>query len=142
MAEQLNIFVENKSGRLKKVTRILADASINIRAIVIANRENFGIIKLLVDDPQKALQVLSAQGYACALKRVLAVVMQDVSGGLCLLTETLYENNVDILDAYGFVVYSKKEAVLCVEVKEYDTARAVVETNGFQVLSGRELYDL
>jgi hypothetical protein len=142
MAEQLNVFVENKSGRLKKVTRILADASINIRAIVIANRENFGIIKLLVDDPQKALQVLSAQGYACALKRVLAVVMQDVSGGLYSLTETLHENNIDILDAYGFVVYSKKEAVLCVEVKEYDTARAVVETNGFQVLSGRELYDL
>lgn len=142
MAEQLNVFVENKTGRLTKLTRALADASINIRAIVIADRETFGVVKLLVDDPQKALQALLSQGYACALKRVLAVIMEDVSGGLCSLTETLLNNNVDILDAYGFVVHSKKEAVFCVEVKEYDTARAVVESNGFQVLSGRELYDL
>jgi hypothetical protein len=142
MAEQLNVFVENKPGKLTKITKALTDAVINMRAIVIADRENFGIVKLLVDNPQKAFKELSAQGYACALKKVLAVIIKDIPGGLGSLTEVLNDNKIDILDAYGFVIYSRKEAAFCVEVKEYDLAKKIVEENGFQVLSDSELYDL
>lgn len=142
MAEQINIFVENKPGRLTKLTRILTDAQINLRAIVIADRETFGVIKILVDNPQKALDALKGNGYACAVKNILAVIIDDRAGGLLSLTEALNSNSVDIIDAYGFVIQSKKQAAFCVEVKDYDTAKKIVEESGFQVLSSSEVYDL
>lgn len=142
MAEQLNIFVENKPGRLSKITKVLADASINMRAIVIADRETFGIVKILVDNPLKACQALTSAGYACALKKVLAIVIEDQPGGLHNLTTMLSDSDINVLDAYGFVVESRKAAVLCVEVKEYEAAKKIVEGKGLRILNDSELYDL
>ena len=142
MAEQINIFVENKPGRMNNITRILSEANINLRAIVIADREAFGVVKILVDDPRKAQLALSENGLACAFKKVLAVVLNDTPGGLHDLTEMLTKNGVNILDAYGFVVESKKSAVLCIEVKDYESTKDIVQKNGFRVLSDDELYEL
>ncbi len=142
MAEQINIFVENKPGRLQKITRVLSESGINMRAIVIADRESYGIIKVLVDNPRKAQLALSEQGLACALKKVLAVSIADRPGGLFELTENLSSQNINILDAYGFVIESRKEAVLCIEVKDYDFAKTVVEQKGYRVLSDSELYEI
>jgi len=142
MAEQINIFVENKPGRLKTITRVLAGQNINIRAIEIADRERFGIVKLLVDDPHKGQRVLAENNFACALKKVLAIAIDDRPGGLSRLTETLSDNEININDAYGFVIASKKEAVLCVEVVDYDRATQIIEKNGFRILTDSELYDL
>lgn len=142
MAEQINIFVENKPGRLNMITQVLSEQKINMRAIVIADRENFGVVKVLVDNPHKAHLALTDKGLACALKKVLAIVIDDQPGGLFRLTQMLSDKGINIIDAYGFVIESKKEAVLCVEVKEYDSARSVVEKNGFRLLEDRELYDL
>ncbi|MDG5814637.1 ACT domain-containing protein [Chitinispirillales bacterium ANBcel5] len=142
MAEQINVFVENKPGRLNRITRILGENNINMRAIVIADRENYGIVKILVSDPRKAHLLLSEEGFACALKKVLAVSFGDTPGSLYQLTETLSGVNVNIIDAYGFVIESSKEAVLCIEVKDYQFAKTIVEKNGYRILSDDELYEL
>jgi hypothetical protein len=142
MADQINIFVDNKPGSITKITKILNESSINMRAIVIADRDSFGIIKMLVDNPQKALLTLSSAGYACALKKVLAVIISDQPGGLNALTATLSDFNINILDAYGFVIESKKKAAFCVEVKEYENVKQIVESKNFRVLADNELYEL
>jgi len=142
MAEQINIFVENKPGRLKTITGILAQNNLNMRAIVIADRESFGIVKILVNDPRKAHQVLSEQGFACAIKKVLAIIVDDKPGGLSALTQMLSEKGINIIDAYGFVIESKKKAVLCLEVKEYLATKDAVEQNGYSILSDVELYEM
>jgi len=142
MAEQINIFVENKPGKLTSITQILTDHEINIRAIVIADREKFGIIKLLVDNPHKAQHALTEQGYASALKKVIAVAVQDKPGGLHNLLLILSNKGVNILDAYGFVIHSQKESVLCIEADKLEEAELIIENSGFKVLSDSELYEI
>lgn len=142
MAEQINIFVENKKGRLNTITEILFKNHVNMRAIVIADQEKFGVVKILVNKPSKAYKALTDAGFACALKKVLAIVIDDNPGGLNNLTNTLSGCGIDIIDAYGFVIKSKMEAVLCFEVKEYDSTKVIVEKNGFKVLADCELYEL
>jgi len=142
MAEQINIFVENRPGRLKKVTGLLSEAGINIRAMVIQDRGDFGVMKLLVDDPYKAQRVLSKAGLATALRNVLAVVIEDRPGGLHKLAGVLDEHGVNVLDGYGFVIASRREAVWCIEVEETEETRRIIEAAGFRILEDSELYQM
>jgi hypothetical protein len=142
MTEQINIFVDNKPGRLSRITQILSENDINIRAIVINDREQFGIIKVLADNPKKAHHALSTSGFACALKQVLAVVVDDKPGGLHSLTQHLSDCGINIIDSYGFVIDSRKEAVLCIEVKEYEKTRKNLEDKSYRILASSELYEL
>jgi hypothetical protein len=142
MAQQVNVFVENKPGRIRTVTQLLADNAINIRAIVIQDRADFGVMKILVNDPHRALRVLAGQGLAAALKTVLAIQIDDKPGGLNKLLQVLFDNQINIIDAYGFVVESGSQAMWCVEVDNYDHARAVVEKQGFRIPDEAELYEL
>jgi len=142
MTKQVNVFAENKPGRLKKVTEILFHAGINIRAMEIQDRGEFGVMKLLVDDPEKANLALSDEGLATALKDVLAVVIEDKPGGLYKLAEVFEREQINMVDAYGFVVESASEAIWCVDVDDVDRTRRILETNGFRCLSETELYEL
>lgn len=142
MIEQINIFVDNKPGRLSSILQVLSENDVNIRAIVVNDREQFGIIKILANDPQKAYHVLTASGHACALKKILAVVVEDKPGGLFSLTKQLSEGGIDIIDSYGFVIEPRKQAVLCIELKDYDNTRQNLESRGFRILKGSELYEI
>jgi len=142
MTEQINIFVDNKPGRLCSITQVLSENNVNIRAIVVNDREQFGIIKILADNPRKAHHALSTSGFACALKKVLAVVVDDKPGGLYSLTQHLCDCGINIIDSYGFVIDSRKEAVLCIEVNEYEETRKNLESKGYRILESSELYDL
>ena len=104
MAEQLSVFVDNQPGRLNALTGVLRDHRINIRAMTIANHRDYGVAKLLVSDPRLAQRALMEQGFAAALQSVLAIVIEDRPGGLHAALEILAERQINVLDAYGFVV--------------------------------------
>lgn len=142
MAKQLTVFVENRPGRVEKVTEELCKAGVNIRALSIQDRGEFGLMKLLVDNPQKAYLTLADKGLACALKDVLAVLIEDRPGGLYKLTQVFSSHKINMLDATAFVIESKKQAVFCVEVSDYTADKNVVESEGFTVLEEDRLYDL
>jgi hypothetical protein len=142
MAEQINVFIENKPGRINTVTRILADNKISIRAIVIQDRKDFGVMKMLVSDPHSAQRAISSQGLACAIKTVLAIHIDDTPGGLNRLLDVLSKSSINILDAYGFVVDSGKKAVWCAEVENYETALQAAEKGGFAVIKDTEINEL
>ena len=141
MAKQLNVFVENKPGRFKKITEILFKNQINIRAIEVQDRGEFGVMKLLVNDPRKANIALSEAGIATALQNVIAISIDDVPGALFKLADFFDTQHINMLDAYGFVMQSTKQAVWCAEVEETDQVIALLEKNGFNVLDDAELYD-
>ena len=82
MANQVNVFAQNQPGRLERLTEVLLEEGINIRAITISGAEDYGVIKLLVDDPHKAFEALQREGFSAFLKEVIAVVMDDRPGGL------------------------------------------------------------
>ena len=140
MTEQITVFVENKPGRITKITRLLTENSINLRALVIQDRGQFGLVKMITDDPKKTNLVLNEAGFACALKPVLAVVIDDRPGGLLKLTETLASENINIADAYGFVVEPGKKAVFCAETDDIGRIQKVLEGRGFGMMEGNEIY--
>ena len=142
MAKQLNVFIENKPGRIRAVTKLLGENRINIRALTIQDRLDFGMIKLLVDKPEAAEILLKDNNFACALKDLLPILIDDAPGSLDRLMGVLEEKNINLKDAYGFLVESCEQAVICIEVKDPVNTRAAVTAAGYQILEKEDLYGL
>lgn len=142
MAEQINIFLDNKPGRLRAVTGILDENGINLRAVVIQDHSDYGLVKMLVDDPGKTYELLVAQGFACAIKKILTVLVPDRPGGMHQLFTALDDAGINVLDSYGFVIQSRKEAAICIEVEDPKQTAKVVQENGFETLTAEDIYNL
>ncbi|MDI6451094.1 ACT domain-containing protein [Anaerobaca lacustris] len=144
MAKQLTIFVENRAGRLKTITDNLRKSNIDIRAFTIQDRGDYGLLKLIVDKPDDAYLALANLGCACALKDILAISVPDQPGNFHRLTSALAEHNVNVIDAYGFVLQPHKTGVCCMEIDQPQLMKAqeIVAEAGFTVLQDEELYSL
>ena len=142
MAEQVSVFIENKPGRLNAITRILAETGIDIRAMTIADHRDYGVAKLLVSDARAAQRALVGEGFAAALKPILAVAIEDRPGGLHELLEILAEHRINVRDAYGFVGEPHRRAVWCMEVDDPAEAARLVAARGFRALDDDALYRL
>ena len=118
IVHQISVFAENKPGQLARLTRILGKEKVNIRATTIATTATFGVINLIVDDPQKAIQAIKKDGMMVTTKEVIAVIIEDKPGGLDRLTQLLFKENINVNNAYGFVLDSWKTAVFVVEVDD------------------------
>ena len=139
IAYQLSIFAENKPGRLAKVTGILKKGKINIRAITISTSDAFGVINALVDDPEGARALLEGEGLTVSLKEVIAVVIEDRPGGLDSLIQLLFEQGINIENAYGFVLESRKKAVFVVDVDQLEQTQKILRDAGFETLDTKAL---
>ncbi|MHC4881633.1 MAG: acetolactate synthase [Planctomycetota bacterium] len=145
MAKQLTIFMENRPGRMKSISDVLVENSLNIWAFTIQDRGEFGLMKMIVDKPEKAHLILADRGFACVLKDVLAVTADnDQPGNLDKLTTSLLEKGVNIKDAYGFVSPKDRQGICFMEVENPDGVdiNDVVASDGFKILTGEELYEL
>jgi len=142
MAHQISVFVENKPGRLERVTETLAKARVNIRAFTISGTYEYGVMKLLVDQPKRALEALSSQGIPANKREILAILMDDRPGGLHRVARAFSQRQINIEDAYGFVIQDKKQAVLVVDVEKIGEAKKVLKEEGLSYLSDQEIYSL
>ena len=145
MAKQLTIFMENRPGRIKSISDVLLENEMNIWAFTIQDRGEFGLIKMIVDKPEKAHLILVDRGFACVLKDILAVIAEnDQPGNLDKLTTGILEKGVNIKDAYGFVSPKDKQGVCFIEVENPDSVDLdeVIVSDGFKILTDKELYEL
>jgi hypothetical protein len=144
MAKQLNIFVENRPGRVKSIADVLCGRNINIKVFTIQDRGDFGLMKLIVDKPQEAYLALADKGFASAQKEVLAISVKDRPGNLAKLTGILLEHNINILDAHGDVIESNKQGICYLELdaKDLKAAEGLLGKEGFEVLNDEELFEL
>jgi hypothetical protein len=144
MAKQLNVFVENKAGRLNAIAQNLLKSNIDIRAFAIQDRGDYGLLKLIVDKPSQAYVALADLGCACALKEVLAISIPDKPGNFHRLTAALAENGINVVDAYGFVLQPHSKGVCCLEVENLEDTNAeqVIQNAGFTILQDEEFYNL
>ena len=140
MAKEVNVFLDNRPGRLQAVALTLAEKKINVRTMTLQDRTEFGLMKLIVDKPEDAHLALTDKGFACALKEILAILLVDKPGSFKKLTDVFSKNSINIVDAYGFVIESSKNAVFCVEVKEPLKIKKLLAKEGFKVLE-EELYE-
>jgi hypothetical protein len=136
------VFAENKPGSLARVTGILAREKINIRATTIATSDAFGVINLIVDDPDRAFKALAKEGVMATMKDVIAVVIDDRPGGLDKLTQCLFKENININNAYGFVLESWKTAVFVLDVDHKEKTVEVLKQKGFKMLDTDALSSL
>ena len=140
--EQISIFLENKPGGLEEVTRILKDAGINIRTLSLADTTDFGILRLIVNDVDRASQVLKEQGFRISRTIVVAVEVPDRPGGLHGILEVLSKNGINVEYLYAFVERSGEHAVIIFRFDAPDKAIDVLQKNGMTVLPGAKLYGL
>ena len=138
--EQITIFLENKPGGLEKVTKILKDASINIRTLAVADTSDFGIVRLIVNNVELATKVLKESGFTVSRTTVVAVEVPDRPGGLHSILEVLAKENINIAYMYAFVEKSGENAVMLFRFDQQDTAIDVLLKNGITVLPGEKLY--
>jgi len=140
--EQISIFLENKAGRLAEVTRVLSEAGVNIRALSLADTPDFGILRLIVDDNDKAKAALKEKGFTVGKTDVVAVEVEDRPGGLSRILGVLSQGNVNVEYMYAFVQYSGKDAVLIFRFDDIDAAVKLLQENNIRVLEGKTVYTL
>ncbi len=138
--EQISVFLENKAGRLAEVTRILAEADINIRALSLADTSDFGILRLIVSDNKKAKENLKKAGFTVAKIDVVAVEVSDQPGGLHHILRILQKANVNVEYMYAFVRQSGSNAVLIFRFDNPGEALRVLNENNVRVIEAETLY--
>lgn len=138
--KQISIFLENKSGRLAKVTKVLGDNQINIRALSIADTTDFGILRLIVDYPEKACAILKENGFTVSTTDTIAVEMSDHPGGLAGILKVLDDIKINIEYMYAFVGRSNADAVVVFRVEEIDRAIELLQKKGVKLLTAQEVY--
>jgi len=139
-AEQISVFLENKSGRLAEVMRALGAAQVNIRALSIADTSDFGILRIIVNDKDKALAVLRDNNFTVSKTEVIAVEVPDTPGGLSKILDLLDAQKVNVEYMYAFIERHSENAVIIFRFDENDKAIEVLQNAGITILSSQEIY--
>src|SRR3989339_1206125 len=131
--KQISVFIENRSGRLREVASILGKNSINIRALSLADTSDYGILRLIVDNPDKARQVLKSENFTLSETDVIAVEISDTPGGLAYVLDILGDAGINVEYMYAFVEKSSKNAVVIFRIENIDESIKVLKNNGVRI---------
>ncbi|MDR1535787.1 MAG: amino acid-binding protein [Planctomycetota bacterium] len=137
---QIAIFMENKPGHLRSICRTLADAGVSLTALSLADTSQYGILRLLANDWEKARDVLAGAGFVVNVTEVLAVEVDDKPGGLLALLDILGEANVNIEYMYAFTCKLGERAVMVLRFDDSDKAVAALQAHNVKVLAGPEIF--
>ena len=139
--EQISVFLENKPGSLENATRTLRDANINIRTLSVAETVDFGILRLIVNDVEKANTALKESGFRVSKTPVVAVEVPDKPGGLHSIMEVVSKEGINVEYLYAFVEKSGQNAVIIFRFDNPEKAIEVLLQHKFTVIPGSQLYD-
>jgi len=139
--EQISVFLENKPGSLENATRTLRDANINIRTLSVAETVDFGILRLIVNDVEKANNALKESGFRVSKTPVVAVEVPDKPGGLHSIMEVVSKEGINVEYLYAFVEKSGENAVIIFRFDNPEKAIEVLTKHNFAVIPGSKLYD-
>ena len=138
--KQISVFLENKSGHLYDVCECLARGQINIRALSIAETADYGVLRLIVSNPDEAREILSKNGFTVSETDVIAVEVPDEPGGLARVLKSLFDAGVNIEYLYCFVEKSGESAVVVFRLEEIDRGVETLKSAGFVVMPGEDVY--
>lgn len=140
--KQINVFLENEPGRLAEVTSALTKANIDIRAVYVTDSTSYGILRLLVDQPDEAKNVLQTVGFTVSISHVIAVALKDVPGTLDQVLKILSDNNIQLEYLYAFVGRASTDAVVVLRVDDRHKTMEIFEKNNIKVLDDKEVYGI
>ena len=137
--KQLTIFVENKKGSLVDITKILADNTVNLRALSIADTQDFGILRIIVNDNETATKALNDAGYLIKMTDVVGVKIGDQPGKLSKALEVLDKADINMEYLYAFMARTEKHAYVVLRVADNDMAEKVLEDAGFHMITDADV---
>ena len=132
--KQISVFIENKPGHLADFTNMLAENNINIRALSIADTQDYGILRLILDNPSEAEVTIKKNGYVCTVNKVLAVVIEDKPGTLANVLKVLADAEIEVEYVYAFNTNIENSAYMVFRVNDNSKAKAVLTANGIAVV--------
>jgi hypothetical protein len=132
--KQISIFLENNAGRLAEVTKVIAKAGVNIRAISIADTADFGILRIIADKPDAAMAALANGGFTARMTDVLAVEIPDEPGSLAKVMELFKETGVNIEYLYASLEGCSEKAVVIFKVEDVAHGLKIVQDHGLSTL--------
>ena len=140
--KQISVFLENRKGRLWKAMNVLATSGINIRALSIADTSEFGILRMIVPEPDKAQEVLEKNNFVVKVNDVIAVEVPDEPGGLDHILGVLNQADINVEYLYAFVEKNDKKAMVVIRTEDVDAGISVLEDSGVVILAPDEVYKL
>lgn len=132
---QISVFLENRAGQLSNITRVLSENGVDLRAINIAETQDYGVLRIIPADAQKASSVLLENGFIMAMTPVIAVAVPDRPGGLNSLLEALAEENIGIEYMYSVFSMNSGEALMVLQVGEVEKVSEILSTKGFRTVA-------
>ena len=140
--KQLTVFVENKQGALVSITDTLAQNNVNIRALSIAETNDFGILRLIVNDEATAVKTLSENGYLIKVTEVVGVKIGDAPGKLTAALDVLDRSGINMEYLYAFMARTEKHAYVVLRVEDNEIAEAALENAGFHLITDADICKL
>lgn len=136
---QLSVFVENKSGKLALLTKILAKNNIDIRALSVADTTDYGIVRLIVDQPIKAHDILKKEDYTVKLTDVIVVELEDKVGSLANMLSLLDSVGISVEYMYAFIARKFNKAFIIIRVEDDKKAAQILQENDFHIANAEEI---
>lgn len=138
--KQISVFIENKKGALAEVTGFIASHGINLYALSIADTQDFGILRIITDDPDNARELLRAEGYTVTATSVLAVEIDDTPGSMASILSVLTEADVIVEYTYAFMAKADNKAYMIFRVDNKDKAASALLTSGIATIDQKDLF--
>ena len=140
--KQLSIFLQNRMGSLSKPLEVLTVANVNIRAMCMADTSEFGILRLVVDDPIRGKEALEENNFLVKITDIIGVEMNDTPGGLTSVLEIIKDNLIDLEYLYAFSHDKAEKAILLLHADDIDNLISVLSKNNIPIVSAEEVYNL
>ncbi|MBQ8954510.1 MAG: acetolactate synthase [Clostridia bacterium] len=137
---QLSVFVENRQGRLAEVMDTLSENSIDISALSLADTADYGVLRLIVSDPEKGREVLTASGVVVRITEMVAAVLEDVPGGAARIVRLLAENGIAVEYMYACIGRVNGKALMVLRVEDIEKTETILSENGLSALSPEDIY--
>ncbi|HOW35653.1 MAG TPA: ACT domain-containing protein [Candidatus Omnitrophota bacterium] len=139
---QISVFLENKKGRLFEATKALGDAGVDIKALTIAENEDFGVLRMVVDKPQDALAAFKKNGFVASLTDIVAVEVDDTPGGLARILAVFNKNDLNVEYMYAFVEKTADKAIVVFRFDDPDKAIVILTKNNVKIVGKKEIQTL
>ncbi len=139
---QLSVFLENRKGRLHEALQILGEAKIDIKALTIAENEDFGVLRTIVSDPNRAQKILKENGFVASVTDIVAVEVDDNPGGLAQILGVLDKYSINVEYMYAFVEKKVDKAIVVFRFDDSDRAISILSDNNINVLGGQDIKGL
>ncbi len=140
LIKQISIFIPNKKGSLTQLTDILMAHNIDIRAIAVFDTAEYGILRIVVDEPDRAVEILKEEGIVAKVSKVIAVEPEDKPGSLNEIFSILRDSNINIEYIYSFIMRKKEMPYIVLKVNDQERAADELTAQGINVINKEEIY--